>query len=143
MVNHDLQEPPQAHIGVVLDDEGLNVVSNSSSRAEFSRVASPKKYNDAYGRPGKFWRRPNPQGASVSQAKNQKTSIAQVVKKTGTSLSNISPPPGVGEVALLPLPLNQEAQVPTSSSDTGSQSQVAFSARDSNAPSTANTYGLA
>ena len=69
-------------------------------------------------------------------------SFAQVAKDTGISLSrDISPPPGVGEVALLPLSLNQEAQVPTSSSDTGSQSEVVFPAHDSMRVPTTITYG--
>jgi len=146
----------QAHIGVVLDDEELNVVSNSSSRAEFSRVASPEAYNKSYGDvEGKFWRRPNPktkiapgtnskgslQGATPSAQKN----IAQVaIKQTGTSLSkDISLSSGDGQVAYLPLPVDQGAQGATSASGPNSKSPVVFSAWDSMSIATANTYGLA
>ena len=149
----------QTHIGVVLDDEGHNVISNSSTDKALSWVASPKEYNDYYKRKtgdgySKFWRRPNPQQVrgnkkklGALQGKDQKNSsfgsFAEVaIKQTGTSLSrDISLLPRDGEVALLPLSLNQEAQVPTSFSDTGSQPEVVFPAHDSMRVPTTITYG--
>ena len=81
MVNLDYLKPPQAHIGVVLDNEGRTVLSNSSSRASFSTDNTPQEYNERYGRPGRFWRRPSPQ---------------QKVLKNGLEVKNQVTPSGTG-----------------------------------------------
>jgi len=62
MVMYDRQSPPQAHIGVVLQNG--KILSNSSSKAKFSWEASPEEYNAYYGGQGKIYRMPG--GASRS-----------------------------------------------------------------------------
>ena len=68
MVMYDRQSPPQAHIGVVLPNG--NVLSNSSSRSQFSWEASPEEYNSKYGGQGKIYRMPGGVSASTI-AKNK------------------------------------------------------------------------
>ena len=68
MVMYDRQSPPQAHIGVVLPNG--NVLSNSSSRSQFSWEASPEEYNRKYGGQGKIYRMPGGVSASTI-AKNK------------------------------------------------------------------------
>lgn len=47
--------PPQAHIGIVTCDGG-RIISNSSSQASFSWVASPSEYRGSYSGPIRYYR---------------------------------------------------------------------------------------
>ena len=70
------------------------------------------------------------------------------VRPAGGPSINIPSPPssGAGDISFLPLPLNQGAQVPTSSSGPNSASPVSFSAHDPMSVATnaaASIYGIA
>ena len=57
MIMYDSKVPPQAHIGIVLDNG--NVLSNSSTNASFNREETPEEYNNYYGGTGRIYRKPS------------------------------------------------------------------------------------
>ena len=79
----------QEHIGIVLADG--NIISNSSSGAKFSWVASLSSYQQAYHGPGKFYRIPE---VSADKTKTKeikpasKTQTAAALKPSTTSTSS-------------------------------------------------------
>ncbi len=109
MVNYDKgvmiggELVPQAHIGIVLNNR--RVLSNSSRRAKFAWDSEPEFYNEYYGRPGKFYRRP---GSALVQKKGKDKvqlkpgSSAQKVSSTAAALSVATSQAGQPGMQVLP-----------------------------------------
>ena len=120
MVMYDNQSPPQAHIGVVLQNG--NVLSNSSGKASLSWEDSPEGYNSYYGNTGKIYRMPNstsspdiaqkdssvPNSASspdIAQKDSPVPTQASIQSTTTQSTSRtIKPPSSRSRVIPLPIP---------------------------------------
>ena len=86
MVMYDNQSPPQAHIGVVLQNG--NVLSNSSGKASLSWEDSPEGYNSYYGNTGKIYRMPNSASSPDIAQKDSPVPTQANIQSTTTQSTN-------------------------------------------------------